>query len=78
MFKFNWTTSQKIQAKKTVSWTLISMTITFFVVFAFTGDWGTALAISPTERIIKVVLYYPHERWWHKRYKIQKKETGNH
>ena len=75
---FNWTTSQRIQAEKTFSWALISMTISFFVVLAVTGSWELGLTISLIGRVIKSITYYIHERWWHKRYKIQKKETGNH
>ena len=65
--------SEKIQMKKTVSWTIISTSITFLVVFAFTGSWESATAVSLTERIIKIFVYYPHERWWHRKYKAAKK-----
>jgi len=75
---FNWTTSQRIQAEKTISWALISTSITFLVVFAFTGSWEWGAGIALTERVFKIGAYYVHERWWHKRYKVQKKETGNH
>ena len=50
--------------KKTISWTLISMTITFLVILAFTGSWKIGATISITERIIKLFPYYGHERWW--------------
>lgn len=65
--------SEKIQMKKTASWTIISTSITFIVVFAFTGSWEFGLGISLTERIIKVVAYYRHERYWHRIYKEAKK-----
>lgn len=65
--------SEKIQMKKTVSWTIISMNITFLVVFAFTGSWEFGLGISITERIIKIFAYYRHERFWHRKYKEAKK-----
>jgi len=71
--KMNLKISEKIQIKKTVSWTLISTTITFLVVFAFTGSWEWGATISLTERIIKVLVYYPHERYWHRKYKTLKK-----
>lgn len=67
-------TSQRIQLKKTVSWTIISMTITFLIVFAFTGSWEWGAGITLTERIFKIVMYYPHERFWHGRYKEAKAE----
>lgn len=59
--------------KKTVSWTIISTTITFSVVFAFTGSWEWGATISLTERVIKVFAYYYHERKWHGKYKEAKK-----
>ena len=69
----NLTTSQKIQMKKTVSWTLISMSITFLVVFAFTHSWEWGASISLTERVCKIPAYYRHERYWHRKYKAAKK-----
>jgi len=45
------------------------MSITFLVVFAFTGSWEWGATISLTERIIKTLVYYPHERFWHRKYK---------
>ena len=79
-FKFSFsdlTASQRIQSKKTVSWTLISVTITFLVVWIVTGSWEWGAAASFTERIIKIILYYPHERYWHKKYKALKKVLKN-
>jgi len=69
----NLTTSQRIQLKKTASWTIISTTITFIVVYAFTGSWEWGASISLTERVFKIIAYYPHERFWHKKYKALKK-----
>ena len=67
--------SQVIQLEKTISWTIISSSITFLVTWAITGSWQTGVAISITERVIKLFVYYGHERWWHKRYKAQKQEA---
>ncbi len=53
-----------ISTKKTISWTLISTSITFIVVFAFTGSWEWGASISLTERVFKVIGYYIHERSW--------------
>ena len=67
--------SQVIQLEKTISWTIISSSITFLVTWAITGSWQIGVTISVTERIIKLFVYYGHERWWHKRYKSQKQEA---
>lgn len=69
----NLTTSQQIQIQKTVTWTIISTSITFVVVYAFTGSWEWGASISLTERVFKIFAYYPHERYWHRKYKALKK-----
>lgn len=66
--------SQKIQLYKTVTWATISMTITALVAWALTGDWRIGAAIGIADRIIKMGVYYGHERYWHKKYKIEKSE----
>lgn len=71
----NFTISQKVQLEKTISWTVISMSITFLVTWAITGSWQLGATISVTERIIKLFVYYGHERWWHKLYKLLKRKA---
>jgi len=65
--------SQKIQMKKTISWTIISASITFFVTWAITGSWEFGLSVMIVGRLIKMPAYYRHERFWHRRYKEAKK-----
>ena len=67
-------TSQRIQLYKTVTWAVISMTITSLIAWAITGDWRIAVGIGLADRIIKMGVYYWHERFWHKKYKSQKAE----
>lgn len=67
-------TSEKIRIKKTISWTIISATITFFVTWAITGSWEFGLSVSISGRIIKIFAYYRHERFWHRKYKAGSKE----
>ena len=68
------TASQKIQLKKTISWTLLSMSITTLVSwFVFSLYLPQALTVGVTvgviDRILKIPAYYTHERIWHKTYK---------
>ncbi len=65
-------TSQRIQLYKTVTWALISVTITSLVAWLITGDWRIGAAIGILDRVIKMGVYYGHERWWHKKYKHDK------
>ena len=65
-------TSQKIQLYKTVTWAIISMSITIAIAWLITGDWRIAGAIGLADRAIKMGVYYAHERYWHKKYKSQK------
>lgn len=64
--------SEKIHLKKTVSWTIISAIITFFVTWAITSSWQFGLSVMIVGRMIKIFAYYQHERWWYK--KQQNKE----
>jgi uncharacterized membrane protein len=38
--------------------------LTFVVVFGFARDAGLALAVTATEAVAKIALYYLHERVW--------------
>ena len=65
--------SQKIQLLKTFSWTIISIVITTIIGWVITGDFYIGLGISIVDRIFKMASYYMHERYWHRRYKAEKK-----
>lgn len=49
---------------KAVSWRLTGTTDTFILSFLITGKLSYASAISATEVITKIALYYLHERIW--------------
>ena len=67
--------SEKIHLKKTVSWTIISAIITFFITWAITGSWEFGLSVMIVGRIVKTFAYYRHERWWYKNQQETKKDT---
>lgn len=66
-------TSQRIQLKKTITWTVISFLVTASVGWIVTGDIFIGLTVGAADRLIKMFLYYYHERMWHKKYKAAKK-----
>lgn len=49
---------------KTVSYRLWSTILTSLLVYVFTGQWMMALAIGSLEVLLKMFLYYGHERVW--------------
>ena len=49
---------------KTISWRIIATGTTIIIAYLFTGDTETALQIGSAEVIIKLVIYYIHERAW--------------
>ena len=70
----NLKTSQKIQLKKVITWTIISVVITTLVGWAITGNIYIGLGIGLIDRAIKMGTYYAHERFWHGKYKEAKPE----
>jgi len=49
---------------KTVSWRLFATLTTVAIVYAFTAKLNIALAVGGIEMVLKLVLYYLHERGW--------------
>lgn len=51
-------------AKKTVSYSLMHLTVAVTVAFALTRDWRAALAIGMIEPIFQTIAFAIHERVW--------------
>ena len=51
---------------KTVSWRVIASTITISLVFWVTGKLTLSLGVGLVEAVIKMLVYYLHERGWDK------------
>lgn len=51
---------------KTVCWRVIASVTTMLIVFAFTGKVIISLGVGFVEAIMKLLLYYLHERIWGK------------
>ena len=65
-------TTKQLQILKTITWTVISFTITTLIGWAVTGSAAVGLSVGILDRIFKMVIYFIHERFWHKRYKALK------
>ena len=49
---------------KAISWRILATLATILIVFAFTGKLALSLGVGAVEVIIKLILYYFHERVW--------------
>lgn len=65
--------SHKIQLWKTVTWSIISVTITTIIAWLITGSVAFGVTIGIADRLIKMLVYFVHERFWHKKYKTAKR-----
>jgi len=63
---------------KGISWRFIATTTTIIIVYFFFGRLDLAIAAGMIETLLKVGLYWGHERLWHKvRWGKQKIEPFN-
>jgi len=51
-------------AKKTLSYSLMHLTVAITVAYALTQDWRAALAIGLIEPVFQTVAFVVHERVW--------------
>lgn len=51
-------------AKKTLSYSLMHLTVAITVAFALTRDWRAALAIGLIEPLFQTLAFAVHERVW--------------
>ena len=51
---------------KAVTWRVLATATTFAVSLIVTGSMAVAGSISAIEVVVKIVLYYAHERVWHR------------
>ncbi len=56
---------------KALTWRIIASLTTFLIGWSVTGDMHFGAAIGGFDVVIKIVLYYFHERlWYHSRYGV--------
>ncbi|WP_374473010.1 DUF2061 domain-containing protein [Phenylobacterium sp.] len=51
-------------AKKTVSYSIMHLTVAITVAYALTRDWRAALAIGMIEPVFQTLAFAIHERVW--------------
>jgi uncharacterized membrane protein len=52
--------------KKSLSWNVIAFSITTIICYLVTGKVETAGIIAIIERVIKIIAYTYHEKFWEK------------
>ncbi len=57
-------TSHKKSLMKTISWRIIASLTTAIITWMITGELSVALTVGGAEAIVKMGLYYLHERAW--------------
>lgn len=62
---------------KTISWRILATLITILVSLIISGDINIALNIGLFEVIIKMIVYYGHERFWFNKIRFKKKKQTN-
>jgi uncharacterized membrane protein len=63
-------------AFKTVTYSLMHLSVAMAVAFALTGNWHAALAIGLIEPMVQTVAYTLHERAWARAKGIQGAGAG--
>lgn len=51
---------------KTLTWRVIALVVTIAVVYVYSGDVKESLVIGLTANLLKMFLYYFHERAWNR------------
>lgn len=59
-------TTRRIHLAKTLTWRVLATFTTFVIAWTVTGDLDVGLIVGGTEAVVKMVLYYLHERAWHR------------
>jgi uncharacterized membrane protein len=59
---------------KTITWRIVASLTTFILAYIFTQDITKSLWLMGTEVILKLLLYYYHERVWFKYGKLGRDE----
>ena len=49
---------------KALSWRIVATLTTTLLVFIFTGDSVISLGVGGSEFLLKIFIYYAHERVW--------------
>lgn len=64
--------NKKRHILKTISWRIIATLTTIIISYIITSNIHIGLGIGITEFIVKMILYYSHERFWYKHIRFKK------
>lgn len=56
--------TRKRSISKAITWRILATITTMVLVFVFTGEWKLSLGVGVLDVVIKLLLYYGHERIW--------------
>lgn len=51
---------------KSISWRIIGIIMQIIITYGFTRDWSNTLGITSIFQTLRFILYYFHERAWHR------------
>ncbi len=51
---------------KAITWRVIAFTVTIFAVYIYSRDIKESLIIGISANLVKIFLYYAHERIWNR------------
>lgn len=57
---------KKRHLAKAVTWRFISSLTTFIIAYMVSGDFGLGVSITSIDVVVKIILYYCHERSWYR------------
>ncbi|WP_321348196.1 DUF2061 domain-containing protein [uncultured Draconibacterium sp.] len=71
------TVKPKLNLAKTLTWRVLASLTSFIIGWVVTGNLDFGLAIGAADVIIKIALYYFHERVWYQLQFGVEKENNN-
>ena len=70
--------SRRVSLAKAVSWRVVASVSTFALVLLFTGKLELAATVGAVEVVLKIALYYGHERGWAVAMGLRRRATMPH
>jgi len=68
---------RKRHVLKSITWRVVASVTTFLISWSATGNSSIGLSIGFLDFVIKLVLYYGHERiWYRSKYGINEQDSG--
>ena len=64
-FNIDFPNSHRRHLAKTITWRLVGTIDTMIIAWVISGNPWTGLQVGGVEAVVKMVMYYYHERIWH-------------